>query len=564
MSPKRKVFVKTDLSIPAVIYQVTEGKVVVLPGQIPPEITSVIFPPEVRRRAFDFSRWYGVGIDAITFACQRQIERFLAKQDTELSATTVASCCTLGLLYFLDYLTLLSSATNHKLDLNSIDRELIDGFICSLDASGTSGVTRKNRYQATKTVLQALARRGLIHEVKGASDNATFPTNPFPGSHKTCKGEKPFPKAQRQALVRALNDAIQPFFSNSEEPTAHLLSFALLIVALHTGRNTTPLLEMEPDCLRSHPKDNLSFLVLFKRRAKSTSKVVIHDVRAAPQQIADLPTIKPTVAKIVRRVLDIATRLKKDAPPHLKNRVWLFRKRSPGRGTSSVGQVQALNEGTLAKGIATLVERYKLEDTDGKPLRLNISRLRKTFVNRIFEISDGNVAIAAAAAGDTVQVTGVNYLRPGESAMKNWKFLGLALTKELVTNTLGASERTPVGRCSDVEHGDYAPKKEGLVCTNFLSCLRCRNYVVTGDDLYRLFSFYWRVLAERSRMRPQQWKRQLGHIVRLIDRDVIDVGLAKGIFQRTTVDAERDRAKTDPHPFWRADSIFQDISEISI
>lgn len=142
--------------------------------------------------------------------------------------------------------------------------------------------------------------------------------------------------------------------------------------------------------------------------------------------------------------------------------------------------------------------------------------------------------------------------------------MGLALTNELLTNTLGASERTPVGRCSDVEHGDYAPKKQGLVCTNFLSCLRCRNYVVTGDDLYRLFSFYWRVLAERSRMRPQQWKRQLGHIVRLIDRDVIDVGLAKGVFQRTMVDAERSRAKTDPHPFWRADSIFQDISEISI
>ena len=563
MSAKRKVFVKTDLSIPAVAYQVIEGNVVVLPGQIPPEITFVIFPPDVRRRTFDFSRWYDVGIDAITFACQRQIERFLAKQDTELSATTVASCCTVGLVYFLDYLMLLSSATKQKLDLNSIDRELIDGFIYSLDADGTSAVTGRNRYQATKTVLKALARRGIIREVKGAGDNATFPLNPFPGSHKTGKGEKPFPKAQRQALVRALNDAIQPLFSDSEEPTAHLLSFSLLIIALHTGRNTTPLLEMGSDCLRPHPKENLSFLVLFKRRSKATTKVVIYDMQAPQQQIADLPTIKPTVAKIVRRVLDLAARLKKDAPPHLKNRVWLFRKRSPGRGTSSVGQVQALNEGTLAKGIATLVERYELRDSDGKPLRVNISRLRKTFVNRIFEISEGNVAVAAAAAGDTIQVTAVNYLRPSESAAKNWKFLGLALTNELLTNTIGATELTPVGRCSDVENGDYAPKTEGSVCMNFLSCLRCRNYVVTGHDLYRLFSFYWRVLGERSRMRPQQWKKQMAHIIRLIDRDVIDVGLAKGLFQCETVDAERERARTDPHPFWRAETILQDISEIS-
>ena len=137
------------------------------------------------------------------------------------------------------------------------------------------------------------------------------------------------------------------------------------------------------------------------------------------------------------------------------------------------------------------------------------------------------------------------------------------LVQELLTNTLGATERTPVGRCSDAKTGEYAPKRDGGICQSFLNCLRCRNYAVTGDDLWRLFSFYWRVLRERPRVDKRRWDQQLAHIPRLIERDVIEAGLARKVFKQAEVDAARDRARRDPHPFWATPTIMTELSSLT-
>ncbi|PYD17835.1 hypothetical protein [Pseudomonas syringae] len=80
---KRKVFTKTDLTVPQVEHNIDPvGNVVILPDVIPPKTTVVEFARNSKGiRRFDFARWYGTGIDAITYACQRQIERFLAGQE---------------------------------------------------------------------------------------------------------------------------------------------------------------------------------------------------------------------------------------------------------------------------------------------------------------------------------------------------------------------------------------------------------------------------------------------------------------------------------------------------
>jgi hypothetical protein len=78
---KKKVFPRVDLSIPG-IEQTRDpaGRVVIPLDIIPPASTVVRFPEAgnaTSRRSFEFSGWYGAGIDQITYACQRQIERFL-------------------------------------------------------------------------------------------------------------------------------------------------------------------------------------------------------------------------------------------------------------------------------------------------------------------------------------------------------------------------------------------------------------------------------------------------------------------------------------------------------
>lgn len=549
---KRKAFNRTELSIPQVEHaRDAAGRVVVLPEAIPPATTTVAFGRNATAsRTFDFAPWYGTGIDPITYSCQRQIERFLARQDGGIEASSVASLCKGGLRHFLNYLVLRATALKRGLTLADIDRAVIDGFLGHLAGLGITTPSQRSHYTSTKSILHALGLRGLISLVT-TGDNATFPRNPFPNSGRH-KGETPLPKRQRQSFTTALKQAVMPLWSDDTPVTGELLAYALLTVALHTGRNSTPLLEMERDCLRAHPKDNSVFLVLWKRRGHTSYKVALRTESAAAHMLESTPTVKTNVERLIRRVLAYSEPLRAEAPDDLKERVWLYRvHRGPG-----IGRVNALTVGTLKLAIKKLVADHGLTDIDGQPLRINVSRLRKTFANRIFELLAGDLATTAFALGNTPQVAGRNYLAPSGDARRNWQFMGEILVQELLTRTIGATyQTTPMGRCGDPVNGQYAPKREGAACFSFLNCLRCKHYAVTGEDLHRLFSFYFRVFAERTRMDKRRWTREYAHIPRLIDDYIVAEGLRRGTFKPAAVEAARERACREPHPFWSSDVV---------
>lgn len=456
---KRKVFTKTDLSVPQVEHKVdTAGNVVVLPEVTPPKDTVVKFGWNASsKRSFDFGRWYGGHIDYITYACQRQIERFLARQDNDITVVTVTHLCSSGLAYFLDYCMLQATAFERDLTLRDVNRSLIDGYLGHLSGRGQSTTNQKNCYAKTKTVLLALGQRGLIPLVI-SGDAATFPRNPFPNSNRKAKGETALTKRERQEFVVALRQAIKPIWIDDTPVSSRMLAYALLIVALHTGRNTTPLLEMGRDCLRPHPKDDTVFLVLWKRRGYNSSKVVLRAESKSERLLEAAPSVRTNVERLIRRVMALTEHLDAEAPHDIKGRVWLFRSRT----ARSIGQVFALQGRTLDLGISSLVAEYGLKDSNGKPLRINISRLRKTFANRIFELTDGNLAATAHALGNTPRVADQNYLAPSEDSRRNWRFMGEVLVQELLTSTVGATFKdTPLGRCGDPVNGQFAPKLEG-------------------------------------------------------------------------------------------------------
>lgn len=550
---KRKVFTKTDLSVPQVDYsRDIAGNVVILPETIPPTNTIVKFGRNASTsRSFDFARWYGTGIDPITYACQRQIERFLAGQEGAVAVSTVVGYCLNGLRFFLDCCTLRATAYGRDLTLANVDRGLIDSYLIHLAEMDVATTSQKSHYTHTKPVLLALGRRGLIPLVI-SGDTATFPRNPFPNSNRKVKGETALVRRERHAFTVALRQAIKPIWAENPPITSELLSLALLVVALHTGRNTTPLLEMSRDCLRPHPKDNTVFLVLWKRRGYNTSKVALRAQSEAERLLESTPSVRTNVERLIRRVILLTESLDAEAADSIKNRVWLYRKRT----RKGFGPITALSAEMLNQATKRLVTEYGLIDSDGEPLRINISRLRKTFANRIFELADGDLATTAAALGNTPQVTDQSYLAPDENARRNWKFMGEVLVQELLTQTIGATySDTPMGHCADPVNGQYAPKRKDATCMNFLNCLRCQHYAVTAEDLYKLFSFYFRVLAERSRMDKRRWAREYAHIPRLIDHYIIAEGLRRGTFKAAAVEGARERARTLPHPFWSVDSI---------
>lgn len=550
---KRKIFTKSDLSVPQVEHNIdTAGNVIILPEAIPPASTMIAFGRNSSNyRSFDFARWYGSGIDAITYSCQRQIERFLAGQEGARSVSTVTGYCVSGLKSFLDYCMLLAGAYERELTLNDVNRGLIDGYLGHLSGQGLATTGQKNYYSHIKAVLLALAHRGIFPLVL-SGDDVTFPRNPFPNISRKVKGETALSKRERQEFAAALRHAIKPIWKDGSTLTSDLLVYALLVVALHTGRNATPLLEMGRNCLRPHPKDDTVFLVLWKRRGYNTSKVALRAESKAERVLEAMPSVRINVERLIRRVMVLTEPLDSEAPDDLKGRVWLFR----SRAGSSIGQVTALQPRKLEQQIGLLVAEYRLKDSDGKPLRINISRLRKTFANRIFELTDGDLATTAAALGNTPRVTDQNYLAPNEDSRRNWRFMGEVLVEELLTATIGATyKESPLGRCGDPVNGQFAPKREGATCMNFMNCLRCKHYAVTAEDLYKLFSFYFRVLTERTRMDKRRWAREYAHIPRLIDHYIVAEGLRRGTFKAAAVDAAREHARTQPHPFWSVDLI---------
>ncbi len=549
---RRKVYGRIDLSSTQDENSLNvQGHVVVLPEDIPPAITRVAFRRNATAsRTFDFAPWYGSGIDPITYACQRQIERFLAGQDTTVEVSTVVSYCSGGMCNFLDYLLLRATSLGYGLNLTDIDRELIDGYLGYLVDRGMTSSSQKRSYNHTKPVLLALGKRGLITLVI-AGDAATFPRNPFPNSDRKVRGETPLPKAQRQAFAAALKQAVMPIWRDDIPLTGELLAYALLIVALHTGRNTTPLLELRRDCLHAHPKDNSTFLIVWKRRGHNTSKVILRGDSTNECLLESTATIKTNVNRLIQQVIARTESLRDEAPHDIQEHLWLYR----SRNMNHPGQVTALSNNEILYMIHKLVTNYELTDTDGQPMHINISRLRKTFANSIFEILNGDLATTAIALGNTPQVAGRHYMTAGEDAKRNWRFMGEFMVEELLTHTIGTNEKTAMGHCSDQVNGQYAPKREGATCMNFLNCLRCRNYVVTGDDLYKLFSFYFWVFDERKHMDKRRWQREYAHIPRLIDHYIVAEGLKRKVFKPEDVGVERERARIKPHPFWSFDSV---------
>jgi len=205
----------------------------------------------------------------------------------------------------------------------------------------------------------------------------------------------------------------------------------------------------------------------------------------------------------------------------------------------------------VAYGIAELVKRHDLKGDDGKPLHLNLSRLRKTLENRYWAISGGDLIATAALMGHDPKVADNHYLACTQQMRENATFVGEALADiydrgEVVKKVIPILPgKSPTGRCKDPYHGDKAPKN-GEPCDDFFSCFTCKSYAVVGspEDLHRLFSFYWFLEREMNLARTQDWREEFRNTMNLVDRFTADK------FDAQLVAEAKARAKVEPLKFW--------------
>ena len=519
--PKQKSFDKTDREKQQGTQAAAKNqRYPALKTGVPAE-TKVSFPENVGSlRTYDFAKHYGHGFDAIIAAMQQAIEIMLSENTRAQS--TIASYCNIGIKYFCDYLVVYQAAHQHELTLDDVTLTLTTSYIHHLKTHYPRAA--KPYYAYIKSVLVALQNKQWLARFE-------FPRNPFPNSNRKQKGQKAFSRAERQHVVYALKEDVTAIIEKNEPLSGYELTLCLLAIAARSGMNTTPLLEMTVDSIQDHPlKDNRKLLVLYKRRGNSTQ---VQSLRWS-KEIEKAQTVMPDVAVIVDHIIKMNAGIRNELNT---DSVFVY------RGAQKPNPLCFLASNTLNNNTGKWVKQRKLMNDNGEPFQVNVSRFRKTFENRIFELSGGDPFVTAAMAGHTVKVSDSHYLEAPAESEKNWQFMGKVRTEELLGNIKVTDENTPVAKCAKLPTKDKNGQK--LYCMDFLKCLRCRNMVVTKEDLYRLYSFYWLIIYEREEIGARKWKKYYSFIMRAIDRDVAPQ------FDADYVESIKAKAKIDPHPAWK-------------
>ncbi|PMH10379.1 hypothetical protein BCU75_10510 [Vibrio splendidus] len=493
----------------------------------------------------DFEPFYGQGFDDLVNRVYYTIKALLDSAiSSGSSQNTIRGYLANGFYYLTDYLPLYRQHKGHDLSQADISRELMDNFhthLKTLKKKGGEGNlsyrSQKNFYSNTKSLLHAMKTKGYWDASPDYVEGC-FKPNPYPKSNqRSGGGASPFAPHEKKQLVIALKRAIKPIIKKDREAplSAYELTVLVLAIAMQTGVNTTPLLEMSVTSLSDHPlKPNRRLLTLFKRRGNATQ---LHNLRKS-EDIDIVQGVKLDVALFIETI----TKLNASSREELNTDLLLT---YTSTSASNVGSTTSLTANILLHHIKSLVKDYNLIDEDGNPITVNASRIRKTFINGIYELSGEDLVAAAHAARHQHQSTTDLYLRAPEEAKKN---LGRAAEIRVVNILSEGEEKTPVGTCKDTKYGDRAPKN-GKICADFLGCFRCKSFVITLDDLWKLYSFYWAVVRNRDNFGRKNWKKYLKDILRVIDEHIEPRFIELNAIPQVQI--MKEKARTTPHPFWK-------------
>lgn len=489
--------------------------------------------------SIDLSRWLGRGIDTWVRASAQQLRAFLSGGIQAQS--TVMSHGLQGIPTLFNFLI----ETGARYDPASIEPKHIRQFIEWLNRhTEWSPKTQSFRYASAKSLLLGMNRRGIV-----PLNAESFPARAIPNGWKSLNGEKALSGTERALLAEAIrHDAIDIHHGNFSGSERDVLTVYLLALALRTGMNTTPLLELGRDALGPHPfMPNMRLLRSFKRRGYTTHLKSIRKSGAY-----EAPTSIPLDGvAFFEKVIALTSPLVEMTSARYKNNLWLHRKRAKN-GTISDTAVP-LTADDLSRGIGRFVERHALRGDDELPLRLNLSRLRKTIENRLWRISNGDLFSVALIMGHEARVADTNYLQVTPDMQRNATIVAEALpvmyrygveTQGKIPINL---EKTPVGGCQDSLYGEHAPRDGVNHCGDFMSCFKCRSYAIVGsiEDLHRLFSFYWFLTDEMQRVNSHEWREEHAWTLSQIDEFTVRN------FPEELITKAKNLAKTESHKFWK-------------
>ena len=532
---------KKDFSIggpvPAPVIPIAVGKA----GNVARSAKVSIPHPDGRLHEADFSPCLGLGFDDTVFGIVGVVAAMVTAGQPR--ALTLQTIVTNGLVNWWQFCCEQAEQGNPPV-LASINRSLVEAYVGWLsmrvkpNGERWAKNTARTAFSKTKTVLAELVRRKLLLAPE------IFPPNPFPGATRPQNRRgyiRPLSDGERERLLPPLALEVSQVFDGTH-PGSLLTRLALCVFAvfLKTGVNATPFLAIPRDlslCFLDHPRVNRKILVTFKPRAGAYT--------TTPLETSETKVVSLDVYKLCQRVIEFT---KDEAAAAegtaLEGKLWLYRQADE--------ELRSLSTQELSAVANAFTKRHKLLRDDGTRLKMSSQLFRNTKLNRIWRASKGDLLATAKSASNT-PAAAERYLTVTPDLLAEHRLAG-----EVLVATLSKSdphEDTPHSGCRDTLNGELAPKN-GQHCIDFLSCFRCKSQVIIQEDLYKLFSFYWALFAQRSRIGSDNWKKLFAWVIRVIDRDVAPK------FDAGVVEFEKQRARTDPHPMWRSSSVLQALSSV--
>nr|WP_315233984.1 hypothetical protein [uncultured Albidiferax sp.] len=444
----------------------------------------------------------------------------------------------------------------------------------------------RNSYQRVKAVLLEMFTQGFIR----GEPIRFFPINQLPwrsaGSRQTSLSD-----AEQERFAKAVkSDLIDVHLGRSMLSQGKVQALRLLLVAHRQGKNRTPLLEMRRDALSPGLIPGTIRMRTLKHRNKKVRASVGRAAQIEPNNI--LSDVQPeeedilfnlAEGAVLQQAIASSRALVSEAPAAFKQRIWLYRVERTSFSTRK-GSVACLNVKFLQNTIDNLVQRHNLQGDDGQPMRLNLSRLRKSFFDRALRVADGDMAITANLMGNTPGVAETHYpsmneARKAEAAgFMNEEYTALMRANAQPEQTpqpqpvqvhpfksKKGQERstlpvpTPVASCIDSIHGHHAPRDGRSHCDKFVMCLFCPSFVIVGtiEELWRLFSFQVFAKAELEYLDENLGAERTAdaHLEDLRDRYRVAIpyidDFTRRQFAQSRVAMARAKTASALHSFWQ-------------
>ena len=282
------------------------------------------------------------------------------------------------------------------------------------------------------------------------------------------------------------------------------LAAFLVLLSLETGMEMECLIRLKADCLRNPTKGYVE-IEYYKRRARGSEwkRLRVRDGSSA------------TPGGLMRLAIALTERARR----HMgSDRLWLL--------WTIDGLRPANEEGK--QGIAAFVERYNLIDDNGAPLRLNLSRLRKSQKAEWYRRTNGQ--LEQFAVGHSISVAARHYADIPALRHVHEQTLAAAFRDALdaaLKPRLAMSEQenlvmeqqhlSPVAneqdvwlaRCGGFYESPFA--EAGNPCpTPFWGCLECENAVITERKLPALIAFQSFMADQRTSLSAAEWSVKFG------------------------------------------------------